>query len=67
MSHPIESGKQYGWPLLHHYHIQVFALDAAPDVSGGIDRDTLLSARNDHVIAKGGLIGLYSQASNPAS
>jgi Raf kinase inhibitor-like YbhB/YbcL family protein len=51
---------------VHHYHIQVFALDAAPDAPGGSDRDTLISKMKGHVIAKGELVGLYSQAANPA-
>jgi Raf kinase inhibitor-like YbhB/YbcL family protein len=50
---------------VHHYHIQVFALDAALDAPGGSDRDTLLAQMNGHVIAKGELVGLYSQATNP--
>jgi Raf kinase inhibitor-like YbhB/YbcL family protein len=50
----------------HHYHIQVFALDTALDVPGGSDRDALLSKMTGHVIAKGELIGLYSQPANPA-
>jgi Raf kinase inhibitor-like YbhB/YbcL family protein len=51
---------------VHHYHVQVFALDAALDLPGGSDRDTLLAKMKGHVIAKGELIGLYSQSSNPA-
>jgi len=51
---------------VHHYHMEVFALDAALDLPGGSDRDTLLAKMNGHVIAKGELIGLYSQANNPA-
>ena len=50
---------------VHHYHIQVFALDAVLDLPGGSDRDTLLSKMNGHVIGKGELVGLYSQANNP--
>jgi Raf kinase inhibitor-like YbhB/YbcL family protein len=50
---------------VHHYHIQVFALDAALDVPGGSDRDALLTKMKGHVIAKGELVGLYSQATNP--
>jgi Raf kinase inhibitor-like YbhB/YbcL family protein len=50
----------------HHYHIQVFALDAVLDLPGGSDRDTLLAKMSGHVIAKGELVGLYSQAKNPA-
>jgi Raf kinase inhibitor-like YbhB/YbcL family protein len=51
---------------VHHYHIQVFALDASLDAPGGSDRDTLLMKMNGHVIAKGELVGLYRQAANPA-
>ncbi len=42
----------------HHYHFQVFALDAevAP---AGQDRDALVAALKGHVIAQGDLIGLY--------
>jgi Raf kinase inhibitor-like YbhB/YbcL family protein len=50
----------------HRYHIQVFALDEELDLPGGTDRDTLLAKMDGHVVAKGELIGLYSQASNPA-
>jgi Raf kinase inhibitor-like YbhB/YbcL family protein len=50
----------------HHYYVQVFALDTMLDLSGGSDRDALLSKMTGHVIAKGELIGLYSQATNPA-
>jgi Raf kinase inhibitor-like YbhB/YbcL family protein len=44
----------------HHYHIQVFALDA-PDlnVAPGADRDTLVNAMKGHVVAKGELVGLF--------
>jgi Raf kinase inhibitor-like YbhB/YbcL family protein len=50
----------------HHYHVQVFALDSALDLPGGSDRDALLAKMSGHVIAKGELVGLYSQATNPA-
>jgi Raf kinase inhibitor-like YbhB/YbcL family protein len=50
----------------HHYHIQVFALDADLAAPPGSDRDTVLMQMNGHVIAKGEIVGLYSQSSNPA-
>jgi Raf kinase inhibitor-like YbhB/YbcL family protein len=49
----------------HHYHIQVFALDGMLTAPAGGDRDTLLAQMSGHVIAKGELVGLYSQTSNP--
>jgi phosphatidylethanolamine-binding protein (PEBP) family uncharacterized protein len=49
----------------HHYHIQVFALDGMLTAAAGSDRDTVLAQMNGHVIAKGELVGLYSQATNP--
>lgn len=49
----------------HHYHIQVFALDAALNVAPGADRDTVLAAMKGHVVAKGELIGTYAQTVKP--
>jgi len=49
----------------HHYHIQLFALDTVLDVPGGSDRDTLLKSVKGHVMAKGEIVGLYQQTSNP--
>jgi Raf kinase inhibitor-like YbhB/YbcL family protein len=50
----------------HHYHIQVFALDGSLNVPIGADRDTLLMQMDGHVIAKGELVGRYSQVGNPS-
>jgi Raf kinase inhibitor-like YbhB/YbcL family protein len=50
----------------HHYHIQVFALDSTVDAPAGSDRDTVLSKMAGHVIAKGELVGRYTQTSNPS-
>jgi Raf kinase inhibitor-like YbhB/YbcL family protein len=49
----------------HHYHIQVFALDGMLAAPPGGDRDAMLTQMKGHVIAKGEIVGLYSQASNP--
>jgi Raf kinase inhibitor-like YbhB/YbcL family protein len=46
----------------HHYHFQIFALDKQLDVLPGSDRDTVLAAAKGSVIAKGELVGLFSQA-----
>lgn len=49
----------------HHYHFQVFALDAELSLPPGSDRDTLLAAMQGHVLAKGEIIGRYRQATKP--
>lgn len=45
----------------HHYHFQVFALDAQLDVPPGASRDELLRAMAGHVLASGELVGTYAQ------
>ena len=49
----------------HHYHVQVFALDAMLDAPAGADRDRLLAAMRGHVVAKGRIIGTYQQTEAP--
>ena len=45
----------------HHYHFQLFALDAPLNLAGGADREDLLAAMNGHVLAKGDLVGLFGK------
>ena len=46
----------------HHYHFQVFALDVANlDVDPGAKREDVLAAMEDHVLAKGEIVGLYQR------
>lgn len=40
----------------HHYHFQLFALDRTLDLSDDADRDAVLAAMHDHVLAKGRLV-----------
>jgi Raf kinase inhibitor-like YbhB/YbcL family protein len=47
----------------HHYHLQLFALDARPQLPAGASRPALLAAMNGHVIAKGEIVGLFAQPS----
>jgi Raf kinase inhibitor-like YbhB/YbcL family protein len=49
----------------HHYHFQVFALDAKLDVPFGADRDQVLAAMKGHVLAQGEVDGKYAQATKP--
>jgi len=44
----------------HHYHFQVFALDALHPLPVGIERRALLDAIAGHVIAKGELVGTFT-------
>lgn len=46
---------------VHHYHFQVFALDEQLKLPPRFDRQTLLNAMQDHVLAKGQIIGTYEQ------
>ena len=46
---------------VHHYHFQVFALDARVDVSAPIERDRLVEAMRDHVVGVGEVIGTYER------
>lgn len=45
----------------HHYHFQVFALDARVDVAAPIERDRLVEAMRDHVIGVGEVVGTYER------
>lgn len=43
----------------HHYHVQVFALDAAPQLSGASDLAAVVRAMAGHVLADGETVGVY--------
>ena len=47
---------------VHHYHFQVFALDATPAVLRGVGRGELLDAIRGHVVAWGDLVGIYQRS-----
>jgi Raf kinase inhibitor-like YbhB/YbcL family protein len=49
----------------HHYHFQLFALDTLLEVPPFADRAVLLAAMNNHVIAKGEVVGLFAQKVEP--
>lgn len=46
----------------HHYHFQLFALNAKLKLKGGASLDRVLGAMRGHVIARGQEIGLFAQA-----
>src|SRR4051794_39538836 len=45
----------------HHYHFQLFALNAPLHLPPGASREELLRAMNGHVVAKGDLVGTYRE------
>jgi len=57
----------YGGPAppkghgLHHYHFKVYALDAAIELPGTVDKNRLLDAIQGHVLATGELTGTYER------
>lgn len=49
----------------HHYHFLILALDTTLNLPAGADRDRVLAAVKDHVLAKGELVGTYKQTVKP--
>ena len=45
----------------HKYHFQVFALDTMLKLPNGFNRQALLDAMKNHVIAKGETVGMYQR------
>jgi Raf kinase inhibitor-like YbhB/YbcL family protein len=45
----------------HHYHFEVFALDAPLALAPGADRESLLKAMQGHVLARGELVGTFQR------
>ena len=44
---------------LHHYHFQLFALDAPLDLAAGAGLGQLTEAIKGHVLARGELVGTF--------
>jgi Raf kinase inhibitor-like YbhB/YbcL family protein len=47
----------------HHYNFKVYALDIMLDLSADSDKNALLKAMDQHILASGGLIGLFNKQS----
>ena len=45
----------------HGYHFQVFALDTMLKLPNGFNRQALLDAMKNHVVAKGEIVGMYQR------
>jgi len=43
----------------HHYHFQVFAVDAMLELDPGATASVVVAAMNKHVVGRGELVGLY--------
>jgi Raf kinase inhibitor-like YbhB/YbcL family protein len=50
----------------HHYHFEVFALDAKLTLPVGATRDDLLAAMQGHILASGQLVGSFAKPAAPA-
>lgn len=46
---------------IHHYHFKLYALDCELETKPGIDKNTLLTAMDGHVLAQGELVGTYQR------
>lgn len=53
---PRPSGKS-----AHHYHFQMFALDAELPLKAGASREQLIQAMRGHVLGKANLVGLFAK------
>lgn len=55
----------YGGPCppsgTHHYHFKVYALDTTLPLGSQADKKAILEAAQNHIVAQGELIGLYSK------
>jgi Raf kinase inhibitor-like YbhB/YbcL family protein len=45
----------------HHYHFHLYALDKPIQVSGGIDKESLIAAMSGHILDEGDLVGTYER------
>jgi Raf kinase inhibitor-like YbhB/YbcL family protein len=50
---------------VHHYHVQVFALDTLLDIDPRADRNALVGAMEGHVLGRGRLVGTYEATAAP--
>ncbi len=55
----------YGGPCpssgIHHYHFTLYALDTFLDIGEGASKQKLLDAMEDHILARGDLLGRYGR------
>ena len=59
--HPAYFGPHPPGKSPHHYHFQMFALDAQLTLKAGASRDQLLQAMKGHVLGKADLVGSFGK------
>jgi Raf kinase inhibitor-like YbhB/YbcL family protein len=59
--HPAYFGPRPPGKSPHHYHFQMFALDAQLPLRAGASREQLLQAMRGHVLAKASLVGTFAK------
>jgi Raf kinase inhibitor-like YbhB/YbcL family protein len=59
--HPAYFGPRPPGKAPHHYHFQMFALDAQLTLKPGASREQLLQAMKGHVLAKASLVGTFAR------
>jgi Raf kinase inhibitor-like YbhB/YbcL family protein len=45
----------------HHYHFHLYALDKPLQVTGGMDKESLIAAMSGHILDEGDLVGTYQR------
>ncbi|WP_268846252.1 YbhB/YbcL family Raf kinase inhibitor-like protein [Flavobacterium aestivum] len=48
-------------PDVHHYNFKIYALDTKLNLSVASDENALIKAMDKHILASGGLIGLFKK------
>jgi Raf kinase inhibitor-like YbhB/YbcL family protein len=51
---------------VHHYHVQLFALDTLLDIPADADRDALVAAMHGHVLGRSRLVGTHAAPAGTA-
>jgi Raf kinase inhibitor-like YbhB/YbcL family protein len=59
--HPAYYGPRPTGKTPHHYHFQMFALDAQLPLRAGASREQLIQAMRGHVLAKASLVGTFAK------
>ena len=59
--HPAYFGPRPPGKTAHHYHFQMFALDAPLSLKAGASREQLLQAMRGRVLAKASLVGTFAK------
>jgi hypothetical protein len=47
---------------VHHYYFKAYALDTMLDIPGGAEKEELLQAMGEHILAEGQVMGIYGRS-----